>query len=125
MMSRPGQSFIAAALLLVGGCAPILIGAGAVGGYAISKDSINNSFDLSYSHLYQVSHDVVGKLGLLTQADQERGIIKAVVPGANVTVTIKRLTPRTVQLKVKARNDLLMPKIDVAQAIYNQIVEKL
>ncbi len=112
-------------LLLSAGCAPLLIGAGAVGGYAISKDSIANNFDLSYNHVYQVSHDVLSKTGLLTQADEQRGIIKAAVTGANVTVTVKRLTARTVQLKVKARNDLLLPKIDIAQAVYNQIVEKL
>lgn len=112
-------------LLLSAGCAPVLIGAGALGGYAISKDSISNNFDLSYSHVYSVSHDILGKDGLITQADEQRGLIKATVAGGNVTVTVKRLTARTVQLKVKARNELLMPKIDVAQAIYNQIVEKL
>ena len=103
----------------------MLIGAGAVGGYAISKDSINNSFDLSFSHVYEASHQVMQKVGFVTQADEQRGIIKGTVPGANVTITITRLTSRTVQLKVKARSDVFLPKIDIAQAVYNQIVERL
>ena len=126
MQKRVGINWVMASALLAGaGCAPILIGAGAVGGYAISKDSISNSFDLSFAHVYQTSHDVIGRLGLITQADEQRGMIKATVPGGNVTININRLTARTVQLKVKARNDILLPKVDVAQSVYNQIVEKL
>lgn len=125
MSHHPIRALAAAALLLACGCAPVLIGAGAVGGYAISKDSISNSFDLAFSHVYAVSHEVIGKTGLITQADEQRGVIKATVTGANVTITVRRLTSRTVQLKVKARNDFFLPKIDIAQAVYNQIVEKL
>lgn len=114
-----------AILAVSGGCAPVLIGAGAVGGYAISKDSISNSFDLSFGHVYHISHQTMAQVGFITQADEQRGIIKGTVPGANVTITVKRLTSRTVQLQVKARNDVLLPKIDIAQSIYNQIAEKL
>ena len=126
-MRRPGW-FLAAMVIGVtacGGCAPILIGAGAVGGYAISKDSISNSFDLSMGHVYDTSRQVAEKVGLVTVADEKRGFIKASVPGATVTITVKRLTSRTVELKVKARNDVFLPKIDIAQSVYNQIVERL
>lgn len=125
-MKQRSPCWIAALLLLAAaGCAPVLIGAGAVGGYAISKDSITNSFDVSFSQLYRVSHEVAAKEGLITQADEARGVIKASVPGANVTIVLKRLTAQTVQLKVKARNDIFLPKIDIAQSIYSQIAEKL
>lgn len=121
-----GRRAVVLGLLMTAvGCAPILIGAGAIGGYAISKDSVTNSYDLSFDHVYQVSREVVEKVGLITQEDAKRGLIKATVPGANVSVTLKRLTARTVQLKVKARNDVFLPKIEVAQSIYNQIAEKL
>ena len=119
------SGLLAAGLMACGGCAPILIGAGAVGGYAISKDSISNSFDLSSSHVYETSRQVMQQVGFITQADEQRGVIKGTVPGANVTITIKRLPSRTVQLKVKARNNVFLPQVDVAQSIYNQIVERL
>jgi hypothetical protein len=32
---------------------------------------------------------------------------------------------KTVELKVKARNDLLMPKADVAQEVYNKLASRL
>ena len=116
---------LAAVVLAGAGCAPILIGAGAVGGYAISKDSISNTFDLSMDHVYDISRQVAEKEGLVTLADAKRGLIRTQVPGAKVTITIRRLTSRTVELKVKARNDAWLPKIDIAQSVYNQIVERL
>ena len=119
------------ALLLIGlpvalsGCAAVLLGAGAAGGYAISKDSITNGFDLPPSHVYHVSREVIGELGLVTVEDERRGLMKAVVQGAKVTITVKPISEKTVELKVKARNALLFPKIDVAQTVYNQIIQRL
>lgn len=114
-----------ALLLVLSGCAPLLIGAGVAGGYAISKDSIKNYFDLPSSQVFQASRGAIGEIGLVTVEDERRGLIKAVVEGANVTITVKRISERSVELKVRARNDLLMPKIDVAQTVYNRILARL
>jgi len=52
--------------------------------------------------------------------------LKGTVAGATVTITVKPLTRKTVELKVKARDtSLLLPKVDVAQAIYTKILERL
>jgi hypothetical protein len=114
-----------AASTMLSGCAVLLVGAGAAGGYAISRDSVKNHFDLPMSHVFQVSREVVESQGLITLEDARRGLIKAEVAGANVTVTVKSVSPRTVELKVRARNDVLLPKIEVAQAVYNKIFERL
>ena len=120
---------VRAALLLgagicLSGCAVLLVGAGAAGGYAISKDSIRNDFDMSASHLFRISRDVVKEAGLITAEDERRGLITAMVEGADVTVTVKPVSHKTVELKVRARQ-MLLPKIDVAQAVYNRILERL
>jgi hypothetical protein len=114
----------ACAVLSLSGCAALLIGAGAAGGYAISKDSVTNHFDLPASHLFRLSRDVVEQVGLITVEDERRGLIKATVEGADVTVTVKPVSPKTVALKVRARQ-MLLPKIDVAQTLYNRILDRL
>jgi len=113
------------ASLLVSGCALLLVGAGAAGGYAISKDSVKNVFDLPKEHVYDQSLAVVKEMGMVTLEDPRHGLIKAEVQDVNVTITIKQLTKRTVELKVRARNHLWMPKVDVAQEIYSKIIERL
>jgi hypothetical protein len=118
-----------AVLLLLGahaaGCAPVLIGAGAVGGYLISKDSIQNSFDLPASMIFEASRAVLEEEGLIKSADKDKGYLKATVQGANIVVTVKSVTRRTVSLKVQARTDLFVPKIDIAQGIYTKINDRL
>ena len=107
------------------GCAPLLLGAGAAGGYAISRDSITNTFELSQAHLYQVSREVIADTGFVTTEDARRGLIQATVEGATVTITVTPASDHKTELKVKARNKLLMPKIRVAQDVYNRIVDRL
>ena len=120
---------VRAALLLgagicLSGCAVLLVGAGAAGGYAISKDSIKNHFDLPAGRLFRISRDVVKEAGLITADDERRGLITATVEGVEVTVTVQPVSHKTVELKVRARQ-MLLPKIDVAQAVYNRIRERL
>jgi len=116
---------ICAGSLALGGCAAILVGAGMAGGYAISKDSVSNHFDLPRNDVYRAARAVAAESGLITLEDEHRGLIKATVEGAKVTIEVSKVSDHTVKLKVKARNDLMMPAIDVAQAIYNKIFERL
>jgi hypothetical protein len=117
---------LAAALIGASGCAVLLVGAGAAGGYAISKDSVKNNFDLPESHVFRVARDVIADEGLITEEDEKRGKLKATVEGAKVTIAVKPLTRRTVELKVAARDSTqLLPKVDVAQVIYTKILERL
>ena len=114
-----------AASIGASGCALALVGAGVAGGYAISRDSVRNQFDLSPDFVFKQSLAVVDEVGLIKTEDEKHGVIKAKVEDADVTITIRPLTKKTVELKVKARNELLMPKIGVAQDVYNRIIEKL
>lgn len=127
MRMRHMRVAVVAALLAGGlsGCAVLLLGAGAAGGYAISKDSITNHYDLSSTVVYQAAREVIGEEGLVTLEDEHRGLIKAEVLDANVTIQVRKVSDRTTQLQVKARNDLLLPKIDIAQNVYNKIDRRL
>ena len=118
------------ALLIVGamslsGCIAILLGTGAAAGYAVSKDSVKNSFDLPKDFVYRNSLTVAKEVGFITVEDAAHGLIQMKVGEANVTITVKPITKRSVELKVKARNQLLLPEIDVAQTVYTKIIQRL
>lgn len=116
---------LAVASLGLSGCPLLWLGAGAAGGYALSKDSVRNQFDLPKETVYQHSLAVAKDTGLVTLEDPTHGKIQVKVESANVTITVRQITQHAVELKVQARNQFLMPKIDVAQAIYNKIVARL
>lgn len=107
------------------GCAALLVGAGLAGGYAISKDSVRNQFDLSKETVYQQSVAIAKDMGFVSLEDPQRGEIHLKIGDANVTITVRPLTRRSTELKVRARNAFMMPEIEVAQQVYNKIVEKL
>ena len=118
-------ALLLAASLGFSGCAAVLLGAGAAGGYALSKDSVKNNFDLSKDRVYKTSLSVVKEMGQITLEDQKNGKIQAKVREADITITVKPLTKKTVELKVQGRNKFKMPAVDVAQEIYNKIAERL
>ena len=117
-------------LLIIGalsmsGCIAVLLGTGAAAGYAVSKDSVRNSFDLSKDFVYHHSLAVAKEVGFITVEDASHGLIRMNVGDANVTITVKPITKRAVELKVSARNQLLLPEIDVAQTVYTKIIQRL
>ena len=119
------SAFLGLVLVSAAGCAVVWLGAGAVGGYAVSRDSIKNDLERSPGEVYAVSHQVVRALGILLEEDEPHGFMKANVEGARVTITIKSLSPHVVELKVKARRGAILPKLDVAERVYNKIMEEL
>ena len=122
---RVGVLALAIASLGLCGCPVVLVGAGAAAGYAISKDSVRNTFDLAPQAVYQRSLTVANDMGLVTLQDEKHRMIKVKIQDATVTITVKPLTQHSVELKVQARNSFLMPEVDTAQAVYNKIIEKL
>ena len=114
-----------ASLAMSAGCAPLLVGAGALGGYAISKDSVRNQFELPRERIYARSLEVAKQMGFVVSEDAAHGAIEVRIQDTNVHITVTPVTKQSVELKVKARNKLLMPEIDIAQSVYNKIIEGL
>lgn len=113
------------ASLGLSGCALFLVGAGAAGGYAISKDSVINHYDLPEDVVFRQSLAVAKEKGQVVLEDAHHGLIKAQVGDVKVTITITPITKHTVKLRVRARNAMLMPALDVAQDVYNAIHQRL
>lgn len=124
-----GKGWMVVALLVTSlaltGCPVVLIGAGAAGGYALSKDSVKSNFDTSKDRVYRRSLDVAKKMGQVTLEDKKNGVIEAKIKDADVTITVTQITKKTVELKVKARDKVLLPKVAIAQEVYTKIIEKL
>ncbi len=111
--------------LLLSGCAPLLVGAGAVGGYALSRDSVIDYVDNSKEAVYEEALTVAKKMGEVALEAPKQGVIQARIEQADVKITVRQLTPQTVELRVRARNKFLMPKVNVAQRVYARIKERL
>ena len=108
------------------GCAIFLLGAGAAGGYSISKDEIEGMTDVSYDKAYAAAKEIIRKEGAPTLEDKEHGIINAVVGSSDVELNLNQVTAKTVRLRVKARKTKgLFPDIKLAQNIYTQIIKKI
>ena len=115
---------IAGISLYLCGCIFLVGGAvGALGGYAISNDTIQGEIDKTFESLWKNSVDVLDILGAVTMEDKPRGLIEAKVNGAAVKIMIEQLTPKTSRFRVAARKYLL-PKISLAQTIYIKVVQR-
>ena len=108
------------------GCAVMLLGSGAAGGYSISQDEVEGFFDRKYDSVWDASTEVLREEGIVTLEDKAGGKVEGEVEKAKITVHIDRATEKTVRLRVKARKfKNLFPDIDRAQALFNRIVAKV
>lgn len=107
------------------GCALLLVGGGAAGGYAASKDEIEGAVDASYNKVYKSAVQAAQSKGIIKLQDEQRGYIETMVDTNTVKIHINQLTSKTVKLKVEARNKYKMPKIAIAQDIYTEIMKKV
>lgn len=115
-------------LLLISqsGCALFLLGAGATGGLAISKDTIEGTFDKSFDDLWRASRGTVMDEGFIRLEDKTRGIIEGEVKKSQVKIEIKQVTQQAVRLRVEARKGYqVLPDIELANELYNKINQKL
>ncbi len=116
--------FGAALLLSVSGCVPLIIGgaAGALGAYAISKDTIQGDTDKAYGRLWNSAVMVARSRGLIKEEDSLRGYLQFQDGASLVTVKLVQLTRSAVRIKVTARKHHL-PDISLAQDVFVKITE--
>lgn len=118
--------FLCVAALPVAGCAVALLGAGAAGGYAISRDEIEGIMDQKYDDVWKASVDVLTRRGVVKEQNEMQGKITGEVDGSLINISIDKPTPKTTRLRVKARRGLqLFPNIKLAQSLYNEIIKSL
>ena len=124
MRTRMRLAVLVAGSLCLSGCAVFLVDVGATAGYAVSRDSVRNSFDLPKNTIFNESLATMHQMGQVLLQDPAAGEIKGKIGNTSVWITVKPLTKQAVQLNVKARNSFWMPNVDVAQEVYNKIIEK-
>lgn len=106
------------------GCVMMLVGAGAAGGYAIGKDYIQGETDKNFNSVYDTAVSVLELMGIIESkySNPSIGKIRAKVDNSSLELTVERLTRSTIRLKVKSRKNL-MPDIELAQKVYNKILQ--
>jgi len=77
--------------------------AGALGGYAISKDTIQGDTDKPYDMLWESATAVSQSLGTIKQEDSQRGRIYLESESSKVYINLVRLTRSTTLVKISAR----------------------
>jgi len=112
-------------LAQLSGCIFLLAaGAGAVGGYAITRDTIQGEYDARQDDAYRAAVEVCGMLGTVTAKSPSLGRVEATVNEAQVVVTITRLTQEAIRIKVKARRGIF-PRLGIAERVFVKTVSQL
>lgn len=111
--------------LNISGCLPLIIGgaAGALGAYAISKDTIQGETDKPYEELWSAALAVARIRGVIKQEDTRKGYIELEAERSKVSISLIRLTHATTRLRIKARK-YGFPNLELAQNIYVKILEE-
>ena len=109
--------------MISSGCVFIIVGSvGALGGYAVTRDTIQGEYDANYSKAWRSSLDVCGILGRIVSKDTTKGIVDAEIENAKVRVEVTQLTPEAIRLKVKARKGIF-PRLGIAEKVFVKIVQ--
>jgi hypothetical protein len=106
------------------GCVPLIIGgaAGALGAYAVGKDTIQGDTDKLYDSLWYAAYDIAKLYGFIKQEDQARGYIALEKESSKIYIQLFRLTQATTRLKVSARKHHL-PDLALAQDLFVRIMD--
>ncbi|MBI3602062.1 MAG: hypothetical protein HY209_04120 [Candidatus Omnitrophica bacterium] len=128
-MRKKFFSSILSVLLAVflAGCVPMVlvaVGAGAVGGYAVSRDTFEGMSSKGQDELWDAMGHVASIMGTINESDRKKGEMIATINGARVTIDIIPVNLTTTKLRIKARKGIF-PRIAVAQDVYTKIIHQL
>ncbi len=108
------------------GCAAplLLVGAGAVGGYAVSRDTFEGITAKGQEEIWDASYKVASIMGAVEEDNRHSGQMIARINGARVTITVVPVNLNTTKLRIKARKGIF-PRIGTAQEVYAKINAQL
>lgn len=120
------KGFLGGCLLFLCGCIPLVfIGAGAVTGYLVTKDSVSGNIESSFDNLWQTALSVLSSQAEIMDKDKQRGVIQARAGRNSITVKITELTENSYNLKVSSRKSLAIANFSLAQKIFTKIIRNL
>ena len=108
------------------GCVYLVIGGvGALGGYAISPDTVEGIIGgRDLDEVWHAAVEVVSVMGVIEERNDAGGMLIAKVQGNRVTVTVMQISDQTIKLRIKARKAFL-PRIRTSQDVYMKIEKYL
>ncbi len=124
-MKRLGLFLIPCIFLGITGCTALIVGGavGALGGYAISKDTVQGETDKSYDGLWDSALTISRARGEIKFDDKTRGYIELEAESSKVYIRLVRLTVTTTRLRVSARK-YHFPNMNLAQDMFVKIIEQ-
>jgi len=90
----------------------------------ISKDSVQQIIDAGFEHTYEISLEVVKRMGTITQQDASNGVIKANINGSAVALILRKGAGNKTEITISARK-YMFPEMDIAGGVLYQILDKL
>jgi hypothetical protein len=96
----------------------------AVAATFIGKDSVRQIIDASFEHVYEISLEVVKRMGTITKDDASRGVIKANINGAMAALILRKGADNKTEITISCRK-YMFPKPDIAGGVLYQILDKL
>lgn len=127
---RTSKNLLVTALLIpllcsLSGCIYLVVGGiGAVGGYIVSPDTVEGITGEEASVTWDTAVETISIMGLIEEENEAGGMILASVNGAQITITIIKLSESSTKVTVKARKAYL-PKISIAQDIFVKIMSRV
>ena len=108
------------------GCAPLIVGAavGAVGGYAVSRDTIQGDSDKPYEALWNAALKVAEIRGKIRQEDVNAGMIRLDAESSIIEIRLIRLTRAATKIRISARR-YHFPNLALAQDLYVKIIDQV
>lgn len=90
----------------------------------LGKDSTQKVISAGFDKLYDLSLNSLKSMGSVGGEDKTRGVISAVVNGANVSVQIRKISGNESEITVSARK-LFLPKPEIASGVLYNIEQQL
>lgn len=97
---------------------------GAIGGYIVSPDTVEGITEHTKDEVWDSAVEVISIMGLISEKNEQGGILIAKVGGAKATVNVTMLSEKVTKLTVKARRSFF-PRIKTAQDIYAKVIGRL
>nr|MBU1327627.1 hypothetical protein [Candidatus Omnitrophota bacterium] len=96
----------------------------AVAATFIGKDSVQQIIDTSFEHAYEISLEVIKRMGKITKDEAPNGVIKANINGTMTALILRKAADNKTEITISCRK-YMFPKPDIAGGVLYQIVDKL
>jgi hypothetical protein len=96
----------------------------AVAATCIGKNSVHQIIDAGFEHVYEISLEVVKRIGTVTQVDASSGVIKANINGTMVALILRKSAGNKTEIMISACK-YVFPELDIAAWVLYQIIDTL